>query len=481
MEFHAIILCGQGGKLSPLSSVRQSGIAKALLPVANKPLIGYSLEWCEKVGFPAVTIVTSSSSAPSVSQFVDSFKKTTTLKSVNILGTDAKFSGDIVLSLAPEIKSDFIVLPCDFITDISPQLLVEVHRNRDPNSLITGIYYNNNLENIEKKSLLSDYLVHTPLSNNNPRLLDAYSREAVSSARTFQLRTSMLWKHSNSIISSKILESSIYFCSGDVLKLLTTKSKYEEEQDSRELEHDNFDMDDDEVKNSELISQPKIYAVDKPWKKIVRDMARRSWKHSTPYQSVGFYLIKDENQTFIRANSLSAYMEANRWVMKQQVRLDATAPKPAATTKTAATIGNDSSVADDAEIGERTSIKKSIVGKACKLGKKCRITGCVILDGVVIGDEVHLENCIIGTKAVLETRVKLTGCNVEGTYIVPKGTQAKNETLVVLSLEGLNEDGEPIYDEEFETDSEDGESSDYSDEEFEDDYMEDGDDLFDRD
>lgn len=51
MEFHAVILCGTGKNLSPLSSVRENGLPKALLPVANKPMLSYPLSWCEKAGF----------------------------------------------------------------------------------------------------------------------------------------------------------------------------------------------------------------------------------------------------------------------------------------------------------------------------------------------------------------------------------------------------------------------------------------------
>lgn len=33
------------------SSNSSSGVSKALLPVANKPLIQYAIEWCQKVSF----------------------------------------------------------------------------------------------------------------------------------------------------------------------------------------------------------------------------------------------------------------------------------------------------------------------------------------------------------------------------------------------------------------------------------------------
>lgn len=47
MEFQAIILCGPGTELTPLVSPY---LTKALLPIANKPMLYYSLEWCQRAG-----------------------------------------------------------------------------------------------------------------------------------------------------------------------------------------------------------------------------------------------------------------------------------------------------------------------------------------------------------------------------------------------------------------------------------------------
>ena len=49
MEFQAIILAGgRGSRMYPLTE----NIPKALLPVANKPLIWYPVNYLERVGFP---------------------------------------------------------------------------------------------------------------------------------------------------------------------------------------------------------------------------------------------------------------------------------------------------------------------------------------------------------------------------------------------------------------------------------------------
>ena len=45
--FQAVILCGPGTGLYPFTE----DLPKALLPIANKPMLHYPLEWAEKAGF----------------------------------------------------------------------------------------------------------------------------------------------------------------------------------------------------------------------------------------------------------------------------------------------------------------------------------------------------------------------------------------------------------------------------------------------
>ncbi|KAJ3347724.1 hypothetical protein HDU91_006718, partial [Kappamyces sp. JEL0680] len=54
-EFIAIILCGYGARMYPLTE--ESNLPKALLPIANKPMISHALEWVEKTSISNVLVV----------------------------------------------------------------------------------------------------------------------------------------------------------------------------------------------------------------------------------------------------------------------------------------------------------------------------------------------------------------------------------------------------------------------------------------
>lgn len=47
--FQALILCGPGASFSTFTSTPKD-IPKALLPIANRPMVWYPLEWCYRMG-----------------------------------------------------------------------------------------------------------------------------------------------------------------------------------------------------------------------------------------------------------------------------------------------------------------------------------------------------------------------------------------------------------------------------------------------
>lgn len=104
-----------------------------------------------------------------------------------------------------------------------------------------------------------------------------------------------------------------------------------------------------------------------------------------------------------RANTLAAYLEANRHVFQSTIRcfpytnntskfLSSTTwtlpsdPENRALIDQKVVISADSMVGGSTRIEERSSVKRSVIGKHCHIGKMVKITGCVILDHCVISE-----------------------------------------------------------------------------------------------
>ncbi|KAM5436324.1 Translation initiation factor eIF-2B subunit gamma [Microsporum ferrugineum] len=130
--FQALILCGPGASLNTFTSIPEE-FPKALVPVANRPMVWYPMDWCYRLGITNITLITSPTShsvmktALSQNPHLTSiqFPTPTLLAPADLSPT----TGTAELLRLPEvqacIKTDFIVLPCDLICDLPGQSLLE--------------------------------------------------------------------------------------------------------------------------------------------------------------------------------------------------------------------------------------------------------------------------------------------------------------------------------------------------------------------
>ncbi|ODQ48133.1 hypothetical protein PICMEDRAFT_72113 [Pichia membranifaciens NRRL Y-2026] len=414
MEFNAVIFCGEGHNLVPLTSPGESRISKALLPVANKPLIEYVLEWCDQAPFQTVNIVTEMRDEKQIGEVVAQYEKhrdaeLRNTSPIRIFTSALKSTGAILSEIFPVEEGDkshenYVVLPCDFITDVPPQVFIEVYRGNSDENIGLSLFYNNIFEAVDKKVLRSNYTVYSNQENGNMVLLDMYSKDFVTVDKFLKIRSQLLWRYPSTLVSTTLLDSFIFFMSG------------------RCRQHSVSDI------------QPH-----RPINKIKRDLARNSWQHSDSKSTIGLFALP-QNALFVRCNNLPVYMEMNRYFLRDVARFNPNKHNNAnKENKDSATVGSDCIVGHDSVLGERTNVKRSVIGHNVHIGRRCRISGCILLDGVTLDDEVQLENCIVGKNVRMEHRARLVNCNVEGSYTVGKNVNLKGETLKNISLDELSD------------------------------------------
>lgn len=85
MEFQAILLAGgEGERLYPLNR----GTPKAMLPIANEPMIYYPLTYLEKNGFKQVIIVVQKQQAKQVDHYVKEIYKGKIIATIEVIEED---------------------------------------------------------------------------------------------------------------------------------------------------------------------------------------------------------------------------------------------------------------------------------------------------------------------------------------------------------------------------------------------------------
>ena len=62
----------------------------------------------------------------------------------------------------------------------------------------------------------------------------------------------------------------------------------------------------------------------------------------------------------------------------------------------------DSLIAENVHLGFRSNVKESVIGATCEIGKNVRLTRCLLMEGVVVGDGVVMVGCIVGRRAKIE-------------------------------------------------------------------------------
>ena len=534
MQIQAFIFCGRGHNLSPFAKHPNSAavtqedtilsddtVPKALMPLANKPMLEYTIDWCDQANFSEINIVAHHDQIDEIKQFLSTFLALRTQqfeiiskalsaanhnhhlqkpKPINFISSKMNSNGEALQKeLLDKIKGDFVLLPCDFITDIPPQVLLDQFQNRDDDNLALTVYYKNNVESVDKKQFQRQQFFTIYSENEDtekqPVLLDVYPKEDVMKNKYLQVRNQMLWKYPNATVSTSILNSSIYMCSYDLCQLLREQTHQEKNNDDSEGNNVNDsprtknskgteDYDDaqnsahrnlSEIKPSYFKKKNELIRDNinchKPLGKLFRDLSRRSWQHSSKRETMGIFIIP-EPCVFIRANNLNVYMEANRFILK--IKAQATQSNVQTNNLSTSAIGADSLVGGNVTILEKSNIKMSAIAGGCKIGNRCRVAGSILLANVELEDDVILENVIIGPGAKIGKKSKLTNCYVEGSYVLPARSTHKGETLRKIIL---NTDTEMDSEVAYSTSDED--SSDVMTEEFTDEDFGD-DDFFER-
>jgi translation initiation factor eIF-2B subunit gamma len=132
--FQALILCGPGIGLNTFTSV-PSEFPKALVEVANRPMVWYVLDWCYRMGVTDITLVTPPASKTTIGAALAQNPHLTSLPSPSpdlLAPEDLEHTTPTaellrLLEVQQVIKSDFLLLPCDLVCDISGETFLETY------------------------------------------------------------------------------------------------------------------------------------------------------------------------------------------------------------------------------------------------------------------------------------------------------------------------------------------------------------------
>ncbi|RFU31893.1 hypothetical protein B7463_g4424, partial [Scytalidium lignicola] len=130
--FQAIILCGPGSSF-PTFTASPDEHPKALIPIANRPMVWYPIDFCYRMGVTNITLIAPPSSAPAIEAAMKTNPHLTGLplpKPDLLAPKDLdQNTGTAQILRLPEVRAtitgDFIVLPCDLVCELGGETLIE--------------------------------------------------------------------------------------------------------------------------------------------------------------------------------------------------------------------------------------------------------------------------------------------------------------------------------------------------------------------
>lgn len=273
--FQALILCGPGASFSTFTSTPKE-IPKALLPIANRPMVWYPLEWCYRMGVTNITVVTPPESLDAIKTGMSQNPHLTTLPSPrpDILApkdlTHETSTGDLfrLPEVQSAIKGDFIVLPCDLVCELDGTALadawmveqgglagasggLDAYGNKVASGAGgerlgrrggLGVWYQTKGED-SKKGAETDFIATTPLpAPIVPAPTDSIRRrisnlvysvptdtlnDITEENKTFPLRHSLIRKHARIKMLTTHRDAHIYFFPYWVMEMIKKNEKFE--------------------------------------------------------------------------------------------------------------------------------------------------------------------------------------------------------------------------------------------------------------
>ncbi|KAJ3050333.1 hypothetical protein HK097_008702 [Rhizophlyctis rosea] len=430
-EFQAVILAGHGthGKLYPLAE--DENLPKALLPVAGKPLLYYQLQWLEQAGVTDIIILVRGKGGDGQAKmkiqnyyekvYKENHKLSERLRDPIVRPVQGDGTADALRAVKDWVKTDFIVLTCDFVTDMPPQHFFDTHRINKPT--VTSLFYDfqklaSGAEKVPKED--REDVEYIGIDPSADRLVLTKSRADIH--EELPIRTSMMRRFPKTRIHTNLRSAHAYIFKKWVIDFLC-KTK------TPNINSIRLDLIPLLVECQYRQAFVKREGLDK-WKATDVDPLKEAKAKSSTGPVVGSpeddeivqcIAVIAKEEFCARAGSIWSYGEINRHLARTGP--ESTRIAPSAEVSSRATVGPDSMIGESTKMGERSSVKKSVIGSHCSIGKGVVISRSVVMDYVVLEDNVKLEGCVVCTQAKVEEKSFLRDSEVAGGVVVPRESE----------------------------------------------------------
>ncbi|XP_044483373.1 translation initiation factor eIF-2B subunit gamma isoform X1 [Mangifera indica] len=456
MDFQVVVLAGgTSKKLVPLVSKE---VPKALLPVANRPVLSYVLELLELSNLKdLIVVVEGQDAALCVGAWISGAYIDRLHVEVAAVPEDVGTAGALRAIARHLTAKDILVVSGDLVSDVPPGAVAAAHRRHD--AVVTAMLCSApvsgpsesgstggkdksknprcyNIIGLDPTKQFLLYIATGAEIEKGTRIQKSILRASGQMEVRADLMDAHVYAFKRSVLQ-EVLDQKDTFQSlkQDVLPYLV-RSQLKSEvllngvQQAEETGNEKGSSQNSHMILSRILSNAsapsfhKLYALGHDGSAPVR----RTHKCCA--------YIASNSKYCVRLNSIQAFMDINRDVIGEASHLSGysfSAQKyimhPSAEIGSKTTIGPQCMVGEGSQMGDKCSVKRSVVGRHCRIGSNVKVVNSIVMNHVTIGDGCSIQGSVICSNAQLQERVVLKDCQVGAGFVVSAGCEHKGESL----------------------------------------------------
>ncbi|XP_064481624.1 translation initiation factor eIF2B subunit epsilon-like [Ornithodoros turicata] len=383
-----------------------------LLPVVNRPLIDYTLEYLNDAGIQEVFIFCCSHTEK-IREYIKNSKwsRTHSTMTATVISSETYLSiGDMIRDLDCKglIRSDFVLLDGGVVSTIPLRPIFEEHRKtvaKDKGALMTLIYRK---AAPDHKTRCKDDECTVAICPESRKVLH---HQRMSRAKKCDFPLEIFQQNAKVTVHHDLLNTHIAICSPHVPPVFSDNFDYQTREDFVKgiLEHEEIMGNSIYVHVSDSNYAASISNVIM-YDSVSKDMIQRWTYPLVPDQVIG----DEELYVYNRHN---VYRPASGLQLSRSCTL-----------KQNVVIGYGT------KIGDGTVVKNSVIGRNCSIGSNVKLSDVYMWDNVTVSDDCDLSMCLLSNGVVVKQGVTVQrGCILGIGVIVGPSVTLKERTLLQSS------------------------------------------------
>ncbi|KAJ6310181.1 hypothetical protein OIU76_014997 [Salix suchowensis] len=449
MDFQVVVLAG--GTCKKLLPLVSKDVPKALLPVANRPVLSYVLEQLELSNLKdLIVVVEGEDAALCVGGWISNAYVDRLHVKVAAVPEDVGTAGALRAIAHHLTASDILVVSGDLVSDIPPGALAAVHRQHD--AVVTTMLCSAPVNGpTELVSSGGKDKIKKPRRYNIIGL-DPTKQFLLHVATEIRIQKSILRAVDQMEIRADLVDAHMYAFKRSILQeVLDEKDKF------RSLKEDILPY----LVRSQLKSEVLLNGVplaengnemvnsqnnQAAVSRILANASTPSFHDLYASSNKGSTLVRrthkccayiaSESKYCQRLNSIQAFSDINRDVIGDASHLSGYSFSahnniihPSAQLGSRTTVGPHCMLWEGSQMGDKCSVKRSVIGRHCRIGSNVKVVNSVIMDHVTIGDGCSIQGSVICSNAQLQERSVLKDCQVGAGFVITAGSEHKGESL----------------------------------------------------